>query len=918
MNKIAFIDEKPFEIKTTEGQASPETILSFVRRSIGSNCIPVICHADNLEPCGSCRLCTVEVATKTDAPRRMVASCHTPVAEGMQIFPNSENTIKLRKNILDLMLSDYPADKVTAKPDQNPTYFQRILQRHKIKTSRYSIIKNRKTHFDKKTAEPTDNSHPYIKSNFSECIYCYKCVRACDEVQGQFVYSVKNRGFESQIIKGTLQKDGKGQNFKESECVSCGACVQACPTNALFDRYGAKTAKADKVVRTTCTYCGVGCSMMVSVKGNQIIGVQGAKKSKVNPGHSCVKGRFAFEFYKHPDRLKAPLIKKNGKHVEVSWDEAYTFIKKNLDEIKTKHGPDAIAGISSSRATNEENYLMQKFMRAVIGTNNIDGCARVCHAPSAFGMQQVFGTGAATNSFSDLPFAELIMVIGSNPTEAHPVVGARIKQQILKGKKLILIDPRKTELTKYADYHLQPLPGTNLPLMSLFAHYIYKHNLIDKNFIEKRTEGFADFEAYLKTINPNEIEKITTVKKEMVEQAAILYAKTDRAMCVHGLGVTEHFQGSQTVMLISCIAMMTGHIGRRGVGINPLRGQNNVQGAADMGAQPHQGAGYLDVTQKTNQEYYEKHYGVKLPTKIGYKIPEMIQAAIMKDLKALWIMGEDIMQTDPDTVNIKRGLESLEFLVVQELFMTETARKANVVLPASCFYEKDGTFTNGERRVQRVNKCIEPYKKTKPDGQIIAEMMNVMGYNQPPYSGKAVLEEVSRVIAPYRGITWENLGDLGKQWPVAEGGQETIILHDVTFKRGLGKFFSFNYKPSPELKNLDKFPFILTTGRILEHYNCGSMTRRTPNTELVHEDLLMINPSDAKKKGIKHGDKVKVTSPRGATSLKANVTDWVNEGVLHTTFHFPEISINHITGCVGDLDTLTPEFKVIAVDVERA
>jgi formate dehydrogenase major subunit len=902
MSTAAFIDDTCFEIR------QGETILSFVKRAKGDDCIPVICHADNLEPCGSCRLCTVEVAGRKDAPKRLLASCHVPVAEGMHIYPNSGNVQRLRKNILELVLSDYPETKVAAKADYMPTAFQKVLTSHGIKTSRYSEIANRLTHAD----TTPDSAHPYIKSNFSECIYCYRCVRTCDEVQGQFVFSVKGRGFRNQIIKGT------DQCFSESECVSCGACVQNCPTNALNDRYGTKTARADRVVRTTCTYCGVGCNMMVSVKGNSIIGVEAAEKSVVNPGHSCVKGRFAFEFYNHPDRLRAPLIKRNGIHVEATWDEAYAHIKQNLERIKSVHGPDAIAGISSSRSTNEENYLMQKFMRAVIGTNNIDGCARVCHAPSAFGMQQVFGTGAATNSFSDLPFAELIMVVGSNPTEAHPVVGAQIKQQILKGNKLIVIDPRKTELTQYADFHLQPLPGTNLPLFSLFAHYILKHGLIDREFIAKRTEGFAEFESYLNGINPDEIERITTVKKELVEQAAMLYAKTDRALCVHGLGVTEHFQGSRSVMLLSCIAMMTGHIGRRGVGVNPLRGQNNVQGAADMGAQPHQGAGYLDITQKEHQAYYERHYGVPLPSKVGYRIPEMIYAAIMGELKALWIVGEDIMQTDPDTDNIKKGLENLEFLVVQELFMTETAKRAHVILPASCFYEKDGTFTNGERRVQRVNKAIEPLENTRPDGQIISEIMNVMGYPQVPYSGKGILEEIARVIAPYRGITWENLGEMGKQWPVDEQGNETVILHDVTFKRGLGKFYSFEYRPSPELVHLDNFPFILTTGRILEHYNCGSMTRRTHNVDLVSEDLLMINPQDAEKRDIRDGDAVEVSSPRGKTTLRARVTGGINPGVLHTTFHFPQVAINHLTGCVGDLDTMTPEFKVIAVDLKRA
>ncbi len=902
MIKQTFIDDVGYEI------LPGETILSFVRRVIGDECIPVLCHADTLEPCGACRLCTVEVVARQEAPARLLAACHTPAAAGMYIYPNSEKVLRLRKNLLELVLSDYPGENILVGEDSKPTLFQRILKKQAISSTPYERITGLKTHAD---AIP-DLDHTYIRSDFSQCIYCYKCVRTCDEVQGQFVFSVQGRGFDSRIVKGT------DQSFNESECVSCGACVQSCPTNALSDRFATKTTLADRVMRTTCTYCGVGCNLMVSVKDNAILGVEAAEKSMVNPGHSCVKGRFAFEFYNHPDRLRSPLIKKNGVHVEATWDEAYSVIKQNLEKIKSTQGPDAIAGISSSRSTNEENYLMQKFMRAVIGTNNIDGCARVCHAPSAFGMQQVFGTGAATNSFSDIPFAELIMVVGSNPTEAHPVVGAQIKQQILKGNKLIIIDPRKTELVQYADIHLQLRPGTNLPLFSLLAHYILKHGLIDQEFINQRTEGFAEFKTYLEGIDPDEIEAITTVNKELVEQAAILYASTDRAMCVHGLGVTEHYQGSRSVMLLSCIAMMTGHIGRRGVGVNPLRGQNNVQGAADMGAQPHQGAGYLDVTQKEHQAFYEERYGVPLPNKVGYTIPEMIYAAITKELKALWIVGEDIMQTDPDTENIRNGLESLDFLVVQELFMTETAKRAHVILPASCFYEKDGTFTNGERRVQRVNKVIEPLSGTKPDGQIITEIMNIMGYEQPAYSGKTVLEEVTRVVSSYQGITWENLGDMGKQWPVDEQGNDTLILHDIEFKRGLGKFSAFNYLPSPELQHLDKFPFILTTGRILEHYNCGSMTRRTPNVELVSEDLLMINPEDAKSKEIQSGDLVELSSPRGKTSLKAKVTAEVKPGVLYTTFHFPLVAINHITGCVGDLDTMTPEFKVIAVDVKRA
>jgi formate dehydrogenase major subunit len=900
MESNAYINNIPYQI------IPGETIYDFVSRYKGKEFIPVICQDDKLENYGACRICSVEISREKGGDSRVVASCHTPVQEGIYITTHSKRIEKLRKNILELVLSNYPKSAIKPKKGHKPTPFQKLLTDLNVNSTRYN---NGQTH----AAIVEDLSHPYIHSDLKECIHCYKCVRVCDEVQGELVLGIADRGFNSRIVKDD------DTTFKESTCVSCGACVQICPTNALKDRYLSKTVEADKEIRTVCTYCGVGCNLNVKVKNDKVIAIQGVPDAEANMGHTCLKGRFAFEFYKHPDRLQKPLIKKRGKFVESTWQEAYDLIESKFKAIIEKSGSDAVAGISSSRCTNEENYLMQKFFRVVAGTNNIDGCARVCHAPTAWGMQQAYGTGAATNSIEDLKECDLILLVGSNSTEAHPVTGAKIKQQIMKGKTLIVIDPIKIKLAKYAKYHLQLRPGTNVPMMLMFARFILDEGLIDEEFIKKNTVGFNKFIEKLKAFDVDEAEQITGVDKELVRKAAIEYATAGNAMEFHGLGVTEHYQGSKTVMLLANIAMMTGNIGRPGVGLNPLRGQNNVQGAADMGVQPHQGAGYLDVTKEESIDHYFKVYNKRLPDKIGLKIPEMFHASREGKLKGMWIMGEDILQTDPNTCEVDKALGSLEFLVVQEIFMTDTARKADVILPASSFFEKEGTFTSSERRVQRVQKVVEPLNGTKPDGQIVVDIMRRFGYEQCDYTAADMLDEINKVVPFFEGITWERLGDNGLQWPVKKDGTDTKILHiDGKFKRGKGKFHYFDYIESPEtVEHKDKYPFVLTTGRLLEHYNCGTMTRRTPNSVLITEDLLKINPADAERKGIKHHDFVKVSSPRGFVIMRADITDELKPGILYTTFHFPEISINHITSGLGDIDTLTPEYKVVAIDIER-
>ncbi|MEN8125736.1 MAG: formate dehydrogenase subunit alpha [Bacteroidota bacterium] len=900
----AYINNTPHEIK------KGETIFDFVRRIESQDAIPTMCQDDRLENFGSCRVCSVEVAREKDGLTKVVASCHTPVFENAYIYHNTEKIQKLRKNIVELVLSDYPSDKVFPPKGKKPTEFQKTITQIGIPNVRYPKGEDH-ININK------DNSHPYIKSDLSQCINCYRCVRACEEVQGEMVLGMNGRGFATSIIKGF------DTSFDLSACVSCGACVQTCPTDALTDKFETKTLIADETVRTTCTYCGVGCQLDVSVINGEIKGIQAPKDAEVNYGHTCLKGRFAFQFYNHPDRLTDPLIKKNGKFEVVSWEKAYEFITDKLLKIKENHGADAIGCISSSRATNEENYLMQKMTRVAIGTNNIDGCARVCHAPTAFGMQQAFGTGAATNSINDLNLTDCILVIGANPTEAHPVTGAKIKQLFMQGVMSIVVDPVKTKLAKMAKYHLQLRPGTNVALLNMLAHYIIKEDLVDKEFIKKYTEHYNDLKEFVFDLNMDDLEQLTGVSKLLVREAAIAYASAEKAMEFHGLGVTEHFQGSKTVMLLSNLAMMTGNIGRSGVGLNPLRGQNNVQGAADMGVQPHQGAGYMDVNNKEIQKYYAQKYGIeKMPEKEGLKIPEMLDDAIEGKLKALWIMGEDTLMTDPNTNHIKKAMNELDILIVQELFMSATAEIADVVLPANSYFEKNGTFTNGERRVQRVNKVVEPIGNSKSDGQIIIDMMYQLGYDQPTgkkYDAAKILEEIADVIPFMKGITWKRLGKNGLQWPVNEDGTDTKIIHkDGSFKRGKGKFHHFKFEETPELvEHRKKYPFILTTARQLEHYNAGTMTRRTDNQEISPSDYLEINPLDAADKNINTGDSVRIFSERGSVVIPVKLTYLVKPGVVRTTFHQPEIFINIITGNVGDEYTLTPEYKVVAVDFEK-
>ena len=898
---IAYINNEPFELE------KGETILNFLRRNMGEEPVPTLCDAPNLKPFGSCRVCSVEVALQQNGPTKVQASCHTPVMKDSYIFTHTDKLKKLRKNIVELVLTDYPAEKfATDNPNQNELKKVALGLDISPEDVRYAEGKN---HLEREK----DAAHPYMRAELSACINCYRCIRACDEVQGEMVLTMTGRGFDNTVTMGM------NEGFAESDCVSCGACSQACPTGAITDVFNSKFNDATETVRTVCTYCGVGCNLDVAVKDNEVVSITAPYDAEVNQGHTCLKGRYAFKFYNHADRVRTPLIKRNGAFEEATWDEAYDFIVNKFNQIKAEDGPDAIAGISSARCTNEENYLMQKFIRAVVGTNNIDGCARVCHSPTALGMQRAFGTGAATNSIVDLKYTNCMLVIGANPTAAHPVTGAKLKQAAMKGTTLIVVDPRETTLARYANYHLQLRPGTNVALLNMMLYYIIEEGLEAKEFINERTEGYEDFKNQLLKLDVDEMERVTGVKKELVREAAIAYAKAGNAMSFHGLGVTEHSQGTFTVQLIADLALITGNVGRRGVGVNPLRGQNNVQGAADMGVQPHQGAGYLDVTNPEIQNLYTDFYRVEIPKKVGYKIPEMFDAAIAGQLKAIWIIGEDVVQTDPNTTKVKKALESVDLFIAQELFITETAKLADVILPGASFLEKSGTFTNGERRVQRVNAVVPPLEGTKVDGQIIVDVMNRMGYQQPDYDAKTMLEEISQIVPFFKGIKWEELGINGKQWPVLEDGKSTEIIHEGGFKRGKGKFAYFDWKESEEIESNGKeYPYIITTNRELEHYNCGTMTRRTGNVDILTEDVLLINPEDAEANNIKDGDMVCVSSARGKVDIKAKLSEEVKPGVMSTTFHFPEIMVNLITSDVYDSEAKCPEYKVVAVNIRKS
>lgn len=871
--------------------------------------LPKLCATDSLEPFGSCRLCLVEIEGRRGTP----ASCTTPVEPGMKVRTQSPRLAKLRRGIMELYISDHPLDCLTCSANGD-CELQDMAGVVGLRNVRYGY--DGANHLDAQK----DESNPYFTFDPAKCIVCSRCVRACEEVQGTFALTIDGRGFASKVSAG-------GESFIDSECVSCGACVQACPTATLMEKTVIQQGLPEHSVVTTCAYCGVGCSFKAEMQGNEVVRMVPYKDGKANHGHSCVKGRFAWGYATHKDRILKPMIraKITDPWREVSWEEAIAYAASEFKRIQAKYGRDAIGGITSSRCTNEETFLVQKLVRAGFGNNNVDTCARVCHSPTGYGLKTTFGTSAGTQDFDSVRDADVIMVIGANPTDAHPVFASQMKRRLREGARLIVIDPRRIDLVKSphikADYHLALRPGTNVAIINAMAHVVVTEGLVDEAYVAERCE-VEDFEIWRRFIAeprnaPEAVEAITGVPAADIRAAARLYATGGNAAIYYGLGVTEHSQGSTMVMGMANLAMATGNIGRRGVGVNPLRGQNNVQGSCDMGSFPHEFSGYRHVSEDATRALFEEVWKTTLESEPGLRIPNMLDAAIEGSFKGLYIQGEDIVQSDPNTRHVTAGLEAMECVVIQDLFLNETANFAHVFLPGSSFLEKDGTFTNAERRISRVRKVMPPLAGLA-DWEITMALSNALGYPMHYNHPSEIMDEIARVTPTFAGVTYAKLDELGSvQWPCNETAPEgTPIMHVDRFVRGRGKFMITEFVPTEE-RTSSRFPLILTTGRILSQYNVGAQTRRTSNIVWHDEDVLEIHPFDAESRGIRDGDLVALTSRTGEISLRAQLSDRMQPGVVYTTFHHAETGANVVTTEFSDWATNCPEYKVTAVQVRR-
>ena len=872
--------------------------------------VPKLCATDSLDAFGSCRLCLVEIEGRKGLP----ASCTTPAEEGMVVRTRSSQLEKIRKNVLELYISDHPLDCLTC-PANGDCELQDVAAELGVKDSRYGL------HGRNHRQSAKDESNPYFTFDPSLCIVCYRCVRACEEIQGTFALTVDGRGFASRISAGQME------SFMESECVSCGACVQACPTATLTENSLIQMGQAEHYALTTCGYCGVGCSFRAEMKGGKVMRMIPDKDGKANHGHSCVKGRFAFGYATHKDRITTPMIRDSihDPWKEVSWDEALEFTAHKFKAIQQKYGRDSIGGITSSRCTNEETYLIQKLVRAGFGNNNVDTCARVCHSPTGYGLKATLGESAGTQAFDSVMKSDVIMVIGANPTEAHPVFASQMKSRLRQGAKLIVVDPRAIDLVKSphvkAEYHLQLRPGTNVALINALAHTVLEEGLEATAFIDSRCEkdAYEDWRRFIlePANSPEAMEPVSGVPAETVRAAARLFASAPNAAIYYGLGVSEHSQGSTMVMGIANLAMATGNLGREGVGVNPLRGQNNVQGSCDMGSFPHELPGYRHISDASVRSLFEQEWGVRLLPDPGLRIPNMFDAAVAGEFKGLYVQGEDVAQSDPDTHHVTAALSALECMVVQDLFLNETAKFAHVFLPGSSFLEKNGTFTNAERRISPVRKVMEPLAGYE-DWEVTQALSNAMGYPMSYGHPSEIMDEIARLTPTFKGVSYEKLDRLGSiQWPCTEIAVEgTPTMHIDEFVRGKGLFRLTPFMATDE-RTTQKYPLLLTTGRILSQYNVGAQTRRTENLRWHDEDVLEIHPHDAEQRGIVEGDWVGLKSRAGETVLRATVVERVQPGVVYTTFHHPESGANVVTTDNSDWATNCPEYKVTAVQVAK-
>ncbi|MBY0341318.1 MAG: formate dehydrogenase subunit alpha, partial [Rhodocyclaceae bacterium] len=878
--------------------------------------IPKLCATDSLDAFGSCRLCLVEIEGRRGYP----ASCTTPADNGLKVKTQTPKLAEIRKGVMGLYISDHPLDCLTCPANGN-CELQDMTGVVGLREVRYGM--NGASHFDPsgELFMEKDTSNPYFTYDASKCIVCNRCVRACEETQGTFALTIDGRGFDSRVSPGQMEA------FMGSECVSCGACVQACPTATLIENGVIEHGQAEQSTTTTCAYCGVGCSFNVETKGEQIVRLVPDKNGGANHGHSCIKGRFAWSYATHPDRIKTPKIRKSidDPWQEVSWDEAIQYAASEFKRIQAKYGRDSVGGLVSSRCTNEEGYVVQKLVRAAFGNNNVDTCARVCHSPTGYGLKQTLGESAGTQTFDSVMKSDVILVIGCNPTDGHPVFGSLMKKRLRQGAKLIVVDPRAIDLVESphikADVHIPLKPGTNVAVVTAMAHVIMTEGLHKEDFILERCDldSYAMWKEFVsrKENSPEALEAEIGVSAKLIRDAARLYATGGNGAIYYGLGVTEHSQGSTTVIGIANLAMATGNVGREGVGVNPLRGQNNVQGSCDMGSFPHELPGYRHVSDTTARMQFEAAWNVKLNPEPGLRIPNMFEAALDGTFMGLYCEGEDIVQSDPNTQHVEAALRAMECVVVQDIFLNETAKFAHVLLPGATFLEKSGTFTNAERRISPVRRVMTPIAGYE-DWEITQMLANALGYPMNYKHASEIMDEIASLTPTFTGVSFEKLDKLGSvQWPCNDQAPEgTPTMHIDAFVRGKGRFMNTLYVPTDEKVNA-RFPLILTTGRILSQYNVGAQTRRTANQAFHSEDVLEIHPTDAEARGIKDGDWVGITSRAGETVLRAVVAERMQAGVVYTTFHHPFSGANVITTDNSDWATNCPEYKVTAVEVTK-
>ncbi len=878
--------------------------------------VPKLCATDSLESWGSCRMCLVEIEGVRGTP----SSCTTPVRAGMKVTTNSPRIEKLRRGIMELYISDHPLDCLTCAANGD-CELQDTAGAVGLREVRYGMAGE--NHFDADHKTPVDVSNPYFQYDPAKCIVCSRCVRACEETQGTFALTIQGRGFGSRVSPGAGPDD-----FFSSDCVSCGACVQACPTATLVEKSVVEHGTPTRSVLTTCAYCGVGCSFKAEMQGDTVVRMTPWKDGGANEGHSCVKGRFAWGYATHKDRKLKPMVRDRitDPWREVSWDEAIDFAAGRFKAIQAKYGKGSIGGITSSRCTNEEVYVVQKMIRAAFGNNNVDTCARVCHSPTGYGLKMTFGTSAGTQNFKSVEKADVVLLVGANPTDAHPVFASRMKKRLREGTEIIVVDPRRIDLVRsphiQAAQHIQLRPGTNVAVMNALAHVIVTEGLVNEDFVAERCDT-AEFDRWRAFVaeernSPEALAETIGAPAESLRKAARLYATGGNAAIYYGLGVTEHSQGSTMVMSMANLAMATGNIGREGVGINPLRGQNNVQGSCDMGSFPHEFPGYRHVSEVDTRALFEGAWGVPLLDEPGLRITNMLAAAVDGSFKGMFIQGEDIAQSDPNTQHVEAGLEAMECVVVQDLFLNETAAFAHVFLPGTSFLEKDGTFTNAERRINRVRPVMEE-KNGLSEWEAVCRLASAMGYFMHYNSAAEIMDEIARLTPAFTGVSHDRLDDEGSlQWPVNEAYPDGApIMHVGGFVRGKGRFMLTEYVPTEERASR-YYPLILTTGRILSQYNVGAQTRRTENSRWHDQDILEIHPFDAEERGIAEGDKITVASRVGATTLQATISERMPQGVVYTTFHHPLTGANVITTENSDWATNCPEYKVTAVQITRS